>query len=298
MLELAAEGRVAAVVIIDRVVEPGRNLDVALGRRNAHGVGVIRIAKPREVGSAAVFLTGEPGVDGCAVDASAALVRIVGDAAIGTVELVAALGELDDVGGVVDDDVHVELHAARVHGVDQRLEVRVGPEVRVDLREVGDPVAVIAGAFVARRPLNCLVLEDRRNPDGRRTKPLDIVEALHQALEVAAVVEALRGRIEAGHQATSRQPATVVRGIAVLEAVRQNEIDDFVLRQARAIVGDLRRSRADASHRPTGANGRQRGDRERFADALSASRHCHSFSLPTRSDTNCRWVGRASALTR
>ena len=48
--------------------------------------------------------------------------------------LALALGEMDHVGGVVDDDVHVEFHAARVHRVDQRLELGVGPEMRIDLR--------------------------------------------------------------------------------------------------------------------------------------------------------------------
>jgi hypothetical protein len=39
---LAAEGRVAAVVVKDRVVEPGRDLDVALGGRDLHRVRKIR----------------------------------------------------------------------------------------------------------------------------------------------------------------------------------------------------------------------------------------------------------------
>ena len=60
--------------------------------------------------------------------------------------------------------------------VDECLEVRIGAEMRIDVGEVGDPVAVIAGALLARRPLHRLVLEDRRQPHRRRAKPLDIVE--------------------------------------------------------------------------------------------------------------------------
>ena len=102
--------------------------------------------------------------------------------------------------------------------------------------EVGDPVAVIAGAFLPRRALHGLVLEDRRDPYRGRAETLDIVEALDQALEVAAVVEALARRIEAGAQPVAGQAAAVVRRIAVLEPVGQQEIDDLVLRQPRAIV--------------------------------------------------------------
>ena len=72
-------------------------------------------------------------IDRLHLDAAAALVGIVGDAAVRAVALPFALGELDHVGGVVDDDVHVDLHAARVGRVDEGLEVGVGPEMRIDL---------------------------------------------------------------------------------------------------------------------------------------------------------------------
>ena len=75
-------------------------------------------------------------------------------------------------------------------------EVGVGAEVRVDLGEVGDPVAVVAG----RRPvleLDGLVLEDRGQPDRVGAEALDVVEPRAQAGQVAAVVEALAGRVEA-----------------------------------------------------------------------------------------------------
>ena len=47
---------------------------------------------------------------------------------------------------MVGDDVEEDLHAAVVGEVDEGLQLGVGAQVRVDLREVGDPVAVVAGA--------------------------------------------------------------------------------------------------------------------------------------------------------
>ena len=64
------------------------------------------------------------------------------------------------VGRVVDDEVHDELHAARVHAGEQRVEVRQRPERRVDVLVVGDVVAVV----VLRRGV------DGREPDARRRR--------------------------------------------------------------------------------------------------------------------------------
>ena len=104
---------VAAVVIVDRIVEPGRDLDVPLRRRNLHRVGVVGIGRACAKLAALPSLRREARIDRRAVDAAAPLVGIVGDAAIGAVVLALALGEMDDIGRVVHDDVHVELHAAR-----------------------------------------------------------------------------------------------------------------------------------------------------------------------------------------
>ena len=131
---------------------------------------------------------------------------------------------VDDVRGVVGDDVEEDLHPARVRGVDQRAQVGVGPEVRVDLREVRDPVAVVAG----RRPvleLDGLVLEARRQPDRRRAEALDVVDPVEQALEVAAVVEAGRGGVEAVLEPAARDLPGVVGREAVLEAVGHDEVE-------------------------------------------------------------------------
>jgi hypothetical protein len=44
-------------------------------------------------------------------------------------------------------------------GVDQGLEVGIGAEVRIDVGEIGDPIAVIAGGLLARRPCTGLFLK-------------------------------------------------------------------------------------------------------------------------------------------
>ena len=112
--------------------------------------------------------------------------------------------------------------------------------MRVDAREVGDPIAVIARALLPGRPCTGLFLKIGAEPDRCRAEPLDVVEPLGQALEVAAVVEALVRGIEAGRQPVAGQSAAIVRRIAVLEPVGQQEIDDLVLRQPCAIVAGRR----------------------------------------------------------
>ena len=60
---LAPEVRVAAVVIVDRGVQPGGHLHVGLGGRHERRVGVVGVREVREVGRAANAVAGKPGVD-------------------------------------------------------------------------------------------------------------------------------------------------------------------------------------------------------------------------------------------
>ena len=55
--------------------------------------------------------------------------------------------------------------------------------------KVGDPIAVIAGGFVALVALHRLVLEDGREPDGSGAERLDIFQMLHHTFEIAAIVK-------------------------------------------------------------------------------------------------------------
>ena len=85
---------------------------------------------------------------------------------------VAARARFDEprvlVGGVVDDEVHHQLHAARVDVGEQLVEVRQGAEDRVDVPVVGDVVAVV----VLRAAL------DRRQPDHVDAEQREVVEPL------------------------------------------------------------------------------------------------------------------------
>ena len=116
-------------------------------------------------------------------------------------------------------------------GVYEGLELVRTAEMPVRPREIGDPVTVIARAFLTLRPLHRLVLEDRREPDRGDAEALQIIQPLGQALQVAAVEEALGGGIEARRQPIALQAAAIVRAVAIFEPVGQNEIDDLVLRR-------------------------------------------------------------------
>jgi hypothetical protein len=138
---------------------------------------------------------------------------------------------------VVGDDVEVQLHAARVYRVGELAHVRLGAEVRIDGGEIRDPVAVVPGALLARPTLHRLVLVDRPQPDGGGAQALDVVEFRGEALQVAAMIEALVRRIEAGGQAVALQAAPVVGRVAVRKAVGQHEVDDLVFGQPFTVVG-------------------------------------------------------------
>ena len=70
------------------------------------------------------------------------------------------------VGGVVDHEVHHELHAALVDRREQRVEVRERAEHRLDVLVVADVVAVV----VLRRGI------DRRQPDHVDAERAQVVE--------------------------------------------------------------------------------------------------------------------------
>ena len=104
-------------------------------------------------------------------------------------------------------------------------------EVRVQLRQVRGPVAVIA--VDARIGVD--VAHDGRDPQGGDAERREVVEVIDDALPVAALVARERGAIE----------AKVVAGIAVGEAVDENLVDHLV-----APVGDMaaQRDGGDVAH--------------------------------------------------
>ncbi|OMG61402.1 hypothetical protein IL54_4829 [Sphingobium sp. ba1] len=170
----AAIGRFAPVVIEGDVVQPGGRLGLFLALGDIGRIGVGRIGQPGEIVRAMVIIAGEAGIDRLAGDAAAPLIGIVRARAVGAGGN-GAFAILDDVGGVVGNDVHIDFHAPPMGGLHQCREIGVGAEMRIDMGEVGDPIAVIARTFLALGALHRLVAEDGADPDGGRAQSLDIV---------------------------------------------------------------------------------------------------------------------------
>ncbi|SCE42536.1 hypothetical protein GA0115253_1052010 [Streptomyces sp. Termitarium-T10T-6] len=142
------------------------------------------------------------------------------------------------------DDVLVDLHALGVGRVDEVLVGGSGRlEPRVDLVEV---VAVVAVVVVVRA-----VEHDRGDPDRGEAEPLDVVELLHQALEVPPEHGVVVGRV-AGLLVLAAAP--VVRGVAVVEAGGEHEVDRVL-----AGVGAQRCARGRGGGLLTGGDGGRRG---------------------------------------
>ncbi len=106
------------------------------------------------------------------------------------------------VGRVVHDEVHDELHAARVQGRDQLVEVAEGPEHGVDVLVVADVVSVVRVRAAVHR----------RQPHDVHTQALEVVEAPQDAAEVADAVT-----------------------VGVLEAARPDLVDDGALPPSRLV---------------------------------------------------------------
>ena len=262
-------------MVVDRVVQPVGRLGVLLARRNERRIGPVR---PRQL---AEVLALEAGVDRRPRRPALPRVGVVGDASIGTTA-VRALAILDHIGRVVHDDVHIDLQAPRVGRVDQGLEVGLGPEVRIDIGEVGDPVAVMRRRLLSRRALHRLVREDRRQPDRRRAQAPDVVQPAGRALQVAAVIEAGARRIEAVDQRPPVRAAMVIGRVAVLEAVGQQEIDHLVLRLALQVGRRRGEGRSGQGAQAQGGQQRaspRRHDRHRSLPAPGSApdRHCNSL---------------------
>ena len=215
-------------MVKQRVVQPGGHLD-------------LRVLLVGEVGRVRKGLLGvqlgEGLVDEVAVvedGAVGGLVRRIGLVDVG----VLAFAVVDHVGGVVGDDVEEHLHAALVRLLDQLLHVGVGAEVGIDLGEVGDPVAVVAGALVALRALDGPVLERRSQPNRGTPQVLDVVQLRGQPLEIPAVVETLVAAVEPGLESSSGEPTLVVGRVPVGEAVAHHEVETFFRQQgAQGVTG-------------------------------------------------------------
>jgi len=117
-------------------------------------------------------------------------------------------------------------------GIDEGFEFGIGAEMRIDAGEIGHPIAVIASTFIARTALHRFVFENWRKPDRGRAKALDIIKPRGQPFQITAMIEPFGRRIEPMIEPRSGDAAAIIGAITIFESVRQDEIDDFILRQA------------------------------------------------------------------
>ena len=132
------------------------------------------------------------------------------------------------VAGVVHHHVQDDPHAALVGLVHQGLQALLVAVVGVNLGEVQRPVAVVGVegevALFATADEAVHLLHHGGDPDGVHAEGLDVVELLGQPLEVAAM--------PGGDLVLTiflAAEAVVIGGIAVVEAVGQQEIDARLL---------------------------------------------------------------------
>ena len=121
---------------------------------------------------------------------------------------------VEELRDVVGDDVEDHLEAVLVHLLDHLAQLGQIAEVRIDVREILLPIAVI-GVEVG---VGVEVAHHRRDPDRGDAERLQVIEVIDDALPVAALVEPER----AGHD------VGVVVEIAVGEAIDEQLIDDLV----------------------------------------------------------------------
>ena len=180
---------------------------------------------------------------------------------------------LDDVARVVDDDVEDDFHPELVRARGEIREVPVGAEVRVDVREVEPPVAVVAAAG----PLRDLVDDDGRDPDRVEAEVLDPLEAVlrigaaaGQALKVAAVPPRRRRRVVAREVHGSLDTAGVVRRVAVRVPVGHDEVDP--VGGERRILARLRELGERRPRRGRDRCDQQKSGAERYCTSAAAHR--------------------------
>ena len=191
-----------------------------------------------------------------------------------------------------------------MRSVDEPAKLVVGAQMWVDLGEVSDPVPVVARRWAVLQ-LYGLVLETGRQPDRGRAKTADVVDAVQQTLQVAALVEALVRRIETVLGRTALDAAGVVRGRAVLEPIGHHEVERLVGdRSSQRMLADERAacwSRTRGANRCTrscgGHDGSQQNDKNATQEHAASTvrrmmvwpaQRIHALEESQRSDWACR----------
>ena len=95
--------------------------------------------------------------------------------------------------------------------------------------------------------------------DRGRAEPLNVIEPCGQAAQIATVIKTLVRGIEARNQPVTGEATQVIGGIAILEAIGQQEINDFVLWQA--FAKRLRSARIERDQDAQREQGRPRNPR-------------------------------------
>jgi hypothetical protein len=134
---------------------------------------------------------------------------------------------------VVVDDVLEDLQALRVRLVDQVL---VGGAGRLEAGVHPVEVPAVVAVVVVVGP----VQHHRRDPQGREAEPLDVVQLVDEALEVAAEHRVVVRRVAAPGVLAA---APVVGGVAVVEAGGEHEVDALLARVAAEHLATGRRLR-------------------------------------------------------
>src|SRR5262249_52922202 len=105
---------------------------------------------------------------------------VVPPARNGVVRAVTIRGVGEDVAGVVSDDVEYDVDPLFVRGLDELAELLARPEMRINVEEILDPVAVVGR-------LERDLAEDGADPQGGDAEPPKIAELALQPLERTAL---------------------------------------------------------------------------------------------------------------
>ena len=166
-------------------------------------IGPICVAYVLEVlvGPTSWSVTQEPWIDGLVIMALGRLPRKVAYGSILTQFTIAVvLDVVVDIGSLLHDHIHVDLHIQRVRFVHELLVELVRAEMRIYVREVEWPISVKRRAS----PLHRLVLQNRCGQDCRRAERLDVRQAHNRAGQIAAVVVPRIRWIESGRVTIAR----------------------------------------------------------------------------------------------
>ena len=169
-------GAFAAVMIINRVVQPGRHFRVFFMLGDIRRIGPAGVVQFAKILFGLNLVALETLVDRRAIDTASGGVRVLGFGAVETkiaetflvgagVARVMALAVLDHVGGVVGNNIEENFDAFFMGALDQRFQILVSAEVGIDPGKIQGPITVIAGGGAVGVGLNRFVFEDRPHPD-------------------------------------------------------------------------------------------------------------------------------------